>query len=163
MENQNLAGILKHREKNLWLKDLENQLPPLNEVEKKIIKSRLTGLSFCQLSETALRIATDKIIINGAAIFGCGLPQTELLAEAISDQLIDFILDFGYEELTLDEILLSLLINSKGVKFPSGAELEQVKFSGVCIGVDFIASILSNYMYLRNMLDKKIKNKIDGY
>lgn len=143
---------------------IETSKIKLNTIEKKIIECRVSDKSFCQLSDLEERVATDKIIIEGAAITGCALPQTESFAAAISNQLIKFINEFGYGELTLSEIMLAFLINSKGnYKFPTGTEIDRVKFIGNCINVDFVAEILSNYMSIRNSLDRKFQNEIDGY
>jgi len=121
-------------------------------------------LSFCELTEEGERAAIDQIMIRGAAICGCALPQTEFFAGYIAAELSIFINEFGYGELTLDEILLSLRLNSKGgVKYPSGSEVETVAFTGQCINVDYISKVLANYKALRGYLDRKFENEIDGY
>jgi hypothetical protein len=138
--------------------------PKLTKIEKDIIQSRLEGLSFCQLSENDLRLATDQIMIRGAAMCGCALPNTEGFAEIISSELIIFINKFGYENLTLSEILLSMRLNLKGgLKYPTGLQVEYIPFSGHCFNVDYIAKILLSYSYFRNILNQKFTNHIDGY
>lgn len=124
----------------------------------------MVGLSFCQLEPNDVRVATDKILLKGAAICGCKLPQTEGFAEVISDEITIFILEHGYSQLTEEEIFLSLRINARGeLKFPSGVEVEQVQFSGNSMNIDYLSKVLSNYMKLRNILDRKFQNHIDGY
>lgn len=133
-------------------------------IEKKILDSRLSGLSFSQLNELDLRIATDTIIIEGTAIVGCVLPQTEMFADSISKKIAEFINEFGYGELTLDEIMLAFFINlNNNQKMPAGIEIDRVKFYGTCMNVEFISDILSNYNRLRKYLDRKFQNEIDGY
>lgn len=119
-------------------------------------------MSFCQLSDSETRVATDRIIIDGAAIVGCPLPQTESFATAISNQLVIFINEFGYGELTLSEIMLAIFINSAGYNRADG-QFMKVKFFGNNISVDFISDVLSNYIQIRNTLDRKFQNEIDGY
>jgi hypothetical protein len=116
------------------------------------------------MSEEESRFAADKIMFNCAALFGCPLPQTEGFAEIISKELFLFLNEFGYSELTLEEIMLAMRINAKGnLKYPSGMEVEQVQFHGSCFHVDFISRILSYYMTMRGYLDSTLRNFLDGY
>lgn len=136
----------------------------LTEVEERIIKARLSGKSFCELNETELDHTLDEIMVGGAAISGCALPGTEYFAKKIGEHVSVFISDYGYGELTLAEILTAFRLNSKGgLRFPSGTNIEQVEFSGNCFNVDYLAKILFNYMSLRNILDRRFQNMIDGY
>lgn len=103
-------------------------------------------------------------MIKGAAIYGCRLPTTEGFAEVISDQLSIFINEFGYGNLTLSEIILAMHLNAaSAIRYPSGDYQERVEFSGNCFNVVFIAKILEVYRTLRNGLDRKFQNQIDGY
>lgn len=123
----------------------------------------MIGLSFCQIEDDKVRWHIDQIMLHGAAISGCPLPSTEFFAEIIADEILDFILNFGYSELTYEEILLALRINSKGgFRHPSGLELETIYFSGNCFNVDYFAKVLSNYSIIRRYVDNKLKNYIDG-
>lgn len=162
MENQNLAATLKHREKSYSLQELKNTIKP-HPIEKKIIDCRCKGLSFCQLAKDELVYAIDQIMLRGAAISGCALPQTEFFAGFISSELSIFINKFGYGELTLEEILLAMRLNSKGLWYPSGLEIDPIQFTGVCFNVNYIAKVLANYMIMRNQLDRVFQNQIDGY
>jgi len=136
----------------------------LTELEKLIIEARLDGQSFSLMDEVNQRHSCDQIMLKGAAISGCSLPQTDFFAEIISNQICEFIVKFGYGELTLNEIILALQMNAKiGLRYPSGAEVEQSVFIGNCFHVDFLGKVLYNYMSLRNLLDNKFKNVIDGY
>jgi len=139
-------------------------MPPISKIEEKILASRHEGFSFCQLSDNDKRYATDNIMLRGAAVSGCALPQTEFFAKYISEELEIFISEFGYEELTLSEMLLALRLNSKNeMKQPSGVDIEAVQFSGNCFNVDYFAKVLKNYMTVRAILDRKFQNIIDGY
>lgn len=140
-----------------------NQPPKLSEVEKKIINARLVGLSFCQLEGNDLRVATDKILIQGAAITGAPMPSTEGFAEVLSQEIVTLINEFGFGNLTLAEIILAMRFNSVDMRFPSGVEIEKATFRGNCFSVDFLSKILYNYSVLRKFVDRKFQNKIDGY
>lgn len=116
------------------------------------------------MAKDKLRHSIDQVMFRGAAISGCPLPQTEYFAAYIAEELEIFIKEFGYGILTYKEILLALRLNSKGgLKTPSGLEIDQIAFSGACFNVDYISKILSNYRAIRNFLDRKFENQLDGY
>jgi len=103
-------------------------------------------------------------MLRGAAICGCSVPSTEFFAEIIAEELLTFISEFGYKELTFEEILLAMRMNAKGgFKFPTGLELEVVPFFGNCFNVDYFSKVILNYMTIRKFLDRKLQNIIDGY
>lgn len=147
------------------LKDIWHGLKRRNDNEEKIYEARSTGKSFCDLSELDRRIATDKIMFHGAAASGCILPQTEMFAQVIAEEITTFILDFGYADYTLEEFLLALRINVTAgrIRNPMGEDLEQVQFSGTCINLMYLSKVFNNYRVLRTNLDSKLKNLIDGY
>lgn len=139
-------------------------MPKLANIEKEIIEARLVGESFSEMTDSDKRYATDQIIITCSAIYGCGMPLTEGFAEVISRETLTLIEKFGYSELTLAEVLLAMQINTVGnVKYPSGVEVEKTKFSGSCFNTNFLSGVLSAYMSLRTILDRKFQNHIDGY
>ncbi len=112
----------------------------------------------------ALRVATDEMIVKGAAIYGCDMPQTDFFASKLSDEIVTFIAEFGYENLTTREVLLALRMNAQGEqKNTLGETLPQIDFFGNFIHVSFLAKILNNYMVIRNNLERKFQNHIDGY
>lgn len=163
MENQNLAGILNHRGKKLWLRELM-PIGTMTQVEEKIVDARCYGKSFFEMNESELRHAVDQIMLRGAAISGCPLPQTEFFAGYIAEELIIFINDFGYKELTFNEILLAIRLNScGGLSFSSGLGIDPIQFFGTSFNVDYISKVLSNYISIRRQLDRKFQNSIDGY
>lgn len=134
------------------------------QVEEKIIDARCKGESFSQMSSGDLRYCIDQIMLRGAAISGCPLPQTEFFAIYIAEELSTFINEFGYGELTYQEVLLAMRLNSGGgLRYPSGIELDQIAFTGSCFNVDYIAKVLANYKDIRLQLDRKFENQIDGY
>lgn len=146
------------------LNEIENTGIGLTELENKIISARLDGVSFNQIASDKLRWYVDQIMLRGAAISGCVVPGTEFFAEIISEEITEFILGFGYGELTYAEILLAMRFNSKGgFKFPTGVELESVSFFGHCFNVDYFSKVLLNYYSIRKLLDRKLQNFIDGH
>lgn len=129
-----------------------------------IIDARLNGSSFSELSDMDLRVATDQIILNCSAIVGCDMPYTELFANVLSQQIVSFITEFGYGSYTLQEVILALKINcTQNFIISDSVDIDEVIFSGRCVNVNFISKILKNYSLLRNSLDRKLQNFIDGY
>lgn len=145
------------------LKDLENTPIKKTKTEHRIIEARKTGKSIYLLDDD-IRHTTDQIIVRGAAIYGCDMPQTDFLASILSKEIISFIKKFDYDGLTVEEIILAMQINSHNdLKNPLGEDLIRVEFVGRFIYVDFLAKVLKNYMVLRNSLDRKFQNQIDGF
>lgn len=144
-----------------------NEMPQeikLTRVESLIFKARLSGLSFSQLPEDRLRWATDQIVTRGAAIAGCELPTTEYFADILSNEIITFMLEYGYGEFTVDEIFTAFRLNaSPGMKWPSGIDIELVQFTGCHFNLTFMSKVLALYGTLRGILDRKFQNIIDGY
>lgn len=109
-------------------------------------------------------LASDEIIAQCVALYGCQLPQSEKVSEALTSELATYILQFGYANLTIAEIFLALRFNVLfDSRLPSGLELEQVPFVAPFANVSFIAKVLHNYMVIRGYIDRKFQNQIDGY
>lgn len=139
-------------------------LKKISEPEEKIFKGRLNGRSFCELAGNDLQASVDQIMLRGAAISGCNLPGTDFFAQIISQEIITFINEYGYSELTMAEILTAMRLNAKGgLRWPGGDYIEKVYFSGNCFNIDYLSKILSNYKSLRDYLDRRLQNLIDGY
>lgn len=116
------------------------------------------------MNENELRYMCDQIIVKGAALYGCDMPQTEFFASILSQELSDYLLQFGYEDFTLDEIILAMRMNANGNFInPLGDDIDQVQFFGNFIHINFISKVLKGYSVLRNNLESKFKNHIDGY
>jgi len=136
----------------------------LNNTELAVLNARLTGVSFCQIDDFKKSWHIDQIMLKAAAIAGCSLPNTDFFANVIAEELTHFILNLNKGELTYEEILLSLRLNSTGgYRFPSGLEMEQITFFGNCFNIDYFSKVAANYMLVRNQLDRKLQNFIDGY
>lgn len=136
----------------------------LAEVEIKILKARNSGVSFCEMDDEFCRTVLDQIMLRGAAIYGCSLPQTDYFAGFIAEELKIAINNLGFGEMTEEEILLAMRLNCEhALKYPSGIEIEKISFVGNTFNVYFISNVLEKYTILRNHLDRKIQNQIDGY
>lgn len=136
----------------------------LGIVEQMIWDSRVTGGAFSEIPEDKVRQATDRIILSAAAITGCGLPETELMATYLSEEIITFI-NGHYPEYTLEEIITAMRVNAlPGLSYTQSLNpIEKAVCPQKRISVEFLAVVLKNYWSLRHQLDRKIENKINGY
>lgn len=136
----------------------------LSNVEELIIAKRLVGISFCQIEPDKVKSNIDHLILKASAITGCELPQTEFFADVLTQEIVEFLNEFGYEEFTIAEMIFAIRLNSRiDLRWPSGNELEQVQFSGRNFNINFFSRVLFNYDQLRKSLDRKFQNFIDGY
>lgn len=133
-------------------------------MERLLLDARESEPSFSELDEVELRLATDKIILNCSAITGCELPFTELFADTISTSIVSFIEKFEYSDLNVSEVILAMEFNLKHqLRMPSGIELQEVIFVGRCPNISYLSKIMYNYMVIRNNIDRRLQNLIDGY
>jgi actin-related protein len=131
--------------------------------QKMIMKARFEGKAFWEIEEDKHRFVTDEIILSMASISGCKMPETELLASYVSREMVRIILDFGYEELTVAEIVLAFRINTQPqIVNRHGDDLTSVEPSAIVCS-SFLANVLRNYKILRSNLDASIERKIMGY
>jgi len=103
-------------------------------------------------------------LISVSVISGHGLPENTFFANRLIKELSNHFCNFGYDELTISEIVLAFNLNCKvNLRYPSGADIEPVEIFGKYISVDYVSRILNTYRTLRIILDNNLKNIIDGY
>jgi hypothetical protein len=132
---------------------------PMND---KILKNRLSGFSIGQLNQSDLKVEVDSIVVRVCSIYGVELPRTELIADVIAKEFMSLLLDFGYEDLTVDEIILAFQFNTVGVRYPSGFDIDSIPFTGVTFNISFAAKVLGNYMQVRKIMDGMFRNYLEG-
>lgn len=140
------------------LADLAENYKSFPQFELKIISSRLDKPDFSSIDEETKKDLIDKFIVDASTIVGCPLPTTELFADSLSVQIIRYLTDFGFGNLTLDELNLALLLNLNG---DIGIDNSVVEFTGKFINVAFLAKVLKRYMIARKIVDGKIINNLD--
>lgn len=129
-----------------------------------ILEARAMGESFWELEkENDIRHFADRVIIQVSAITGDTLPESELMATAITDEIVSLLNDFGYDELTLAEIVLAARLNYyPSLKNPAGNDFVRAQSVGR-ISVSFLSQVLYNYKILRNFMETEFENKVKGF
>lgn len=137
----------------------------LTTTEKLIVENRLTGDSLSETYGNDRRHFLDQVVARISAQVGCDLPQTDFFANIVCEEMEGIMVDFGYDQLTLKEVVFAIRMNSSpsSMKLPSGVDLDHVPFSGRLPNGYFLSKVLSNYMMFRKILDGKFTNFIDGY
>jgi hypothetical protein len=161
---KNSLGTLKHRGNTYSLTDIRKGIKTWTPTENKILDARCGGVAFRSTSGEIRKTFLDDIMLSGAAATGCALPNTDFFANVISNE-IDYMLEnFVEQDIAASEVILALRMNSQAdLKIPKGVEYEQVPFSGYCFHITFLSQVLSNYLRVRNFIDRKLQNAIDGY
>lgn len=136
----------------------------LTKIENMIISLRLEGNSIETIEIKKLSGYFDSIIVRISAITGIKLPETNSFKEVLIKEMLSFLLNFGYENLTMEEIIFAFNLNAKGgLRYPSGTDIEPVALFGEHLSVDYVSKVLANYMAIRNLLDMKFINEISGF
>lgn len=134
------------------------------EVDHKIIDARISGISLFEYQLSELEDSFDFVLLKIAGISGIKIPFDAAFIQIIKEQVVKFLLNFGYDELNLSEIILAFELNCKiYLKYPVGIEISHIPICGEHINVDYVSQVLYNYMTIRNLLDRKLQNLIDGY
>lgn len=142
---------------------MEQAFPKLSAIKKMIVNARRSGVSFWEISEDGVAHFTDRVIILTGSITGCEIPQMELTASALSDEIVALLNDFGYYELTLEEVILAVRLNFwPNLKNPAGNDFVKAE-AGVRVNTAFLGQCLYNYKVLRNVMETEFANKLKGY
>lgn len=144
---------------------------PKNKVQLKLIESLIIdvrgnedAISFCEMTADERQLAWDNILFNGTAFTGCLVPTSDILASRISNQISNYIFSFGYKDYTPEEVNLALQLNAhNNFDELSMLDLKVVEFSGSHFNLTYLASVLGNYKKIRDFLDRKLQNFLDGY
>lgn len=122
----------------------------MNKEEELIIASRQVGNPLTKFSENEFDAALTGIIFNISVICGCELPTHESHIVALEKEFTIFLKEFGYSNLTIEEILTAFRMNS------NFQLKEKVETYGKVFNVDFASKVLSLYRQRKGELDYKL-------
>lgn len=138
--------------------------PKVSLLENYIFEARINGgLSFSQLTEQQQSAVSLETIFKASALSGIKLPTTELLVGVVEQEFSKYLLSFGFKNLNEQELNTALQINMpNNFSLPSGISIEPIEPFGDAVSVSYLGKVLLNYQVLRTMVDRKLKNFIDG-
>lgn len=139
--------------------------PKVSFVELQILGARTAdgAISLNQMSEDHLKSVACLFVFRAAAISGLNLPDNTFFVEEIEAQVLKFLLKFGYKNLNEKELELALQLNLPVYyQLPSGVDIQFIEATGSFVNVNFLGNVLKNYMTIRNVIDRRLKNYIDG-
>lgn len=106
----------------------------------------------------------DEILLIASSVYGVNPPASPAFSKIVSNEIHQMFANGILSHLGYSEVILAIRLNGRGdIQLPSNLDLEKIKFSGSFISVDFISKILNNYLLVRNFIDRKLQNFIDGY
>ena len=104
------------------------------------------------MSDAETRAASTGIIFKVSVICGCQLPTHDAHINALEGEFLIFLNEFGYEKLTVEEILTAFRMNAN-------FQLEKkVETYGTVFNVDYASKVLSQYKEQRFRLDIKLSD-----
>ncbi len=122
----------------------------MSKEEELIVASRQVGSPVSKFSEQEFDAALTGIIFNISVICGCELPTHESHILSLEKEFTIFLKEFGYGNLTLEEILTAFRMNS------NFQLKEKVETYGKVFNVDFASKVLSLYRQKKVELDYKL-------
>lgn len=143
----------------------EDKPARIGRIETLVLEARADDsyFSFSQLDSDKQHILASQLVFKAAAISGLSLSQNEYFCDELEKQIVKFFNQFGFSNLNEKEFELALQINlARRFTMPSGIELDNIEPFGAFVNVAYLAKVLDNYMVIRNMIDRKLKNFIDG-
>lgn len=122
----------------------------LGNDEKRIVDARQVGLALVDLSQDEFEAALTGIIFNISVICGCQLPTHDAHVNALEKEFAIFLKEFGYGNLTPEEILTAFRMNA------NFRLQDKVETYGALFNIDFAGKVLTQYRDKRWSLDHKL-------
>lgn len=148
------------------LKDFDYSEQRLAIIEKQVLEARQVGFSLFQIEESEFKAFVCALVFKISAMTGIKLPKELEYIEELEYELGKHLLENTYRELSTEEVHLALRVNLPypltALRFPSGIEIDRVEPQGDCVSVEYVSLVLRNYKVIRNAIDRKLQNFIDG-
>lgn len=105
----------------------------------------------------------DEILLVASAVHGVKVPDSTSFAAIVSKEIENIFSSGCLQEIGYEEILFAIRLNGNThIRLPETIDVDRVKFFGSFISPSFISAIMSNYMAIRDFLDKKLQYFIDN-
>ncbi len=134
--------------------------PNLNNTDRIIIKSRMIGEAVCDINKSELSILSDVCIFKISAISGFSLPSSEKYADILNEEFLIMLNEYGFSELTFEEIISAFRINAQGNYRTNGGDtIGTVIPYSTFFSINYAAAVLNNYVRIRKCGEYKIVEK----
>ncbi len=143
------AVTIKQPDRTFTLNDLNGNFPILTANEDRILDARKVGYAMLDMSEKESATAATGIIFKVSVICGCQLPTNDHHINALESEFLIFLNEFGYGNLTVEEILLAFRMNS------TFKLRDKIEIYGAIFNIDYAAKVLRLYIEERYRLDRK--------
>lgn len=159
-----LAGMLLHSDNKFYrLKDCMVYKRCRYPYEDLIVKKRDNERAISEIEEPERLKELSVVLLKISVFLGVSLPSNELLLEMLTSLFQDSLINFGYENLSLKELLFAFELNKQNVlKDEQGDLIKEVEDPFKSLNIGYTSKVLKNYMIARNLLDAKAKNVIYG-
>lgn len=152
-----------HRGSKYSLKDLPKQIS-LTELDMKIISARCSGKSISSFQKEKLIEGFRSVASSCIVLYGFFPINNENQMALLVSEMYSYFTKMDFDHLNFPEYHLALQLNAKGnLKIPVGVDLDQVRASSNTLNVKFISDVMCLYLEMRNNLDRKLQNLIDGF
>lgn len=154
--------ILKEKAQELFKECSESKRSKFTIIENLIIDCCMAD----NIPINENKLNTEKsltLIVKSTTIMGFKIIPNEMFITDLSESIIEFLIDFRYDGLSWEEIYLAIRING----FSDKKQLSRIEFDYTPMetphfNIAFLSSCLSSYMNVRNIVQSKIENMING-
>lgn len=132
----------------------------LNNTDRRIIEARLSGNSICDTDKKELSLLADVAIFKISSIVGFTLSTSEKFADILNEEFLLMLNEYGFSELTFDEVVTAFRINAQGnYKTNGGDTIETVVPYSTFFSINYAAKVLNNYLRIRKCMEYKLVEK----
>ena len=133
----------------------------LQEVEDKIIKLRMEGMSILDCSEKEIDAISEILILNISVISGFKVNPSEMFLNMLSAEIKVLISESRFSNLTFNELVYAFRINARNsFKFIGGHEIFSIKSYTPFLCIDFADKVLTHYKMIRDSIDTRITYEV---
>lgn len=134
----------------------------LNNIELAIVNARMCSNPISEVDKKQYSLLADVAIFKIAAIVGLSLPTSEKFADVLNEELLILLTEFGYTDLTFDELVLAFRVNYQYYKTPFGETLNPITPYSTFFSINYASAVLNNYKRIRSIVDMKITEQLSG-
>jgi hypothetical protein len=132
----------------------------INNIELAILKARMRSEPIQVVDKKKYSVLADVAIFKIAAIVGLSLPTSEKFADVLNEELLILLTEFGYNDLTFDELVLAFRVNSQYYRTPQGDTINPIIPYSSFFSINYASAVLNNYKRIRSIVDMKVIEQI---